>query len=73
VATHGDAVSTGAGEPNPLEEAEVRKVEAETAEIKARTLERRLRAVCIVVLLGALLLGLLHGGDLIGHLPAALP
>jgi uncharacterized RDD family membrane protein YckC len=64
-------VSPGAGGPKPLEEAG-RKVEAETAEIKARTLERRLRAVCIVVALGVLLVDLLHGGNLISRWPTLL-
>ena len=54
--------------PRSLEEAEIRKVEAETAEIQARTLERRLRATCFVVALGVLLADLLHGGELIGRL-----
>jgi hypothetical protein len=57
-------VPPGAGQPNPLEEAEVRKVEAETTEIRVRTVLR-----AIVVALGAV--ALLFGSHLTG-LPGAL-
>jgi hypothetical protein len=52
-------VSPGDGQPNPLEEAEVRKVEAETTEIRVRTVLR-----AIVVALGAV--ALLFGSHLTG-------
>jgi hypothetical protein len=57
-------VSPGAGQPNPPEEAAIREVEAETTEIRVRTLLR-----AIVVVLGAV--ALLFGSHLTG-LPGVL-
>jgi uncharacterized RDD family membrane protein YckC len=59
--------------PRSREEAEIRKVEAETAEIRARALERLLRAICFAAVLGVLLADLLHGGDMIGRWLPPLP
>jgi hypothetical protein len=70
----GYEVSAPIRQASSLEEAQIRKVEAETAEIEARTDERRVRSVAFIVLLALLLAHQLNvSADLIGHwLPSLL-
>jgi hypothetical protein len=78
----GYEVHTGVQPAGSLEEAEIRKIEAETAEIQARTKERHLRMALLMSALlmlwalpaAALILGA-HpdGADLLRWLPTMLP